>query len=117
VETDGHSMPRRRARRAAWRGRSRWRLLRDVIGGVRQKAGKLRQLVSLLSAYLAPLVRGRLGATAGAGHRPTFRRSRSCWSRARSDDGQRGGDKLFYRARDPVVFHNLRRFISGPRPC
>ena len=45
----------------AWRGRSRVRLLADVIGGARQNWDKLRQLASLVAAYFRPrLVRRRL---------------------------------------------------------
>src|SRR5436309_255281 len=53
----------------AWLGRSRWRLLRDVVGGLRQNWDKLVQLVSLLAAYLRPrLVRRRLERLRELGH-------------------------------------------------
>jgi len=119
VETDGRSMAATQgATPPAWRGRSRWRLLRDVIGGVRQNWDKLRQLVSLLSAYLRPgLVRRRLERLRALGHvdaTPTIAqllvagRDQMMVSAAEET-------KIFYRSqRIPWVFHNLRRFISGP---
>jgi hypothetical protein len=101
-----------------WLGRSRWRLLADVIGGVRRNWDKLRQLVSLLVAYFRPaLIRGRLRRLRALGHidaEPTIAqllvagRDQMMVSAAEET-------KLFYRSqRIPWVFHNLRRFISGP---
>ena len=119
VETDGRSMAATQgATPPGWRGRSRWRLLRDVLGGVRQNWDKLRQLVLLLSAYLRPrLVRRRLERLRALGHvdaTPTIAqllvagRDQMMVSAAEET-------KLFYRSQGiPWVFHNLRRFISGP---
>ena len=62
AETQGATPP-------AWIGRSRWRLFRDVVGGLRQNWDKLRQLISLLSAYFRPgLVRRRLERLRALGH-------------------------------------------------
>ena len=102
----------------AWLGRSRWRLLRDVVGGLRQNWDKLRHLVSLLVAYLRPgLVRRRLERLRALGHidaTPTIAqllvagRDQMMVSAAEET-------KIFYRSQEiPWVFHNLRRFISGP---
>jgi len=102
----------------AWLGRSRWRLLGDVIGGLRQNWDKLRQLVSLLAAYFRPgLVRQRLERLRALGHvdaTPTIAqllvagRDQMMVSAAEET-------KIFYRSqRIPWVFHNLRRFVSGP---
>jgi hypothetical protein len=101
-----------------WLGRSRWRLLADVIGGVRQNWDKCRQLVSLLAAYLRPaLIRRRLQRLRALGHidaTPTIAqllvagRDQMMVSAAEET-------KLFYRSQGiPWLFHNLRRAISGP---
>jgi hypothetical protein len=102
----------------AWLGRSRWRLLRDVIGGFRQNWDKLVQFLSLVAAYFRPrLVRRRLERLRALGHTdatPTIAqllvagRDQMMVSAAEET-------KLFYRSqRIPWVFHNARRFISGP---
>jgi hypothetical protein len=101
-----------------WLGRSRWRLLADVIGGVRQNWDKLVQFLSLLAAYFRPaLIRRRLQRLHALGHvdaEPTIAqllvagRDQMMLSAAEET-------KLFYRSQGiPWVFHNLRRFISGP---
>ena len=119
VEHDGRSMAATQgATPPAWRGRSRWRLLRDVIGGVRQNWDKLRQLVSLLSAYLRPrLVRRRLERLRALGHvdtTPTIAQLLVA-ERDQMMISATEETKLFYRSQGiPWVFHNLRRFISGP---
>jgi len=119
VETDGHSMAATQgATPPAWRDRSRWRLLRDVIGGVRQNWDKLRQLVSLLSAYLRPrLVRQRLERLRALGHVDTTPTIAQLLVAGRDQMMVSAAEetKLFYRSQGiPWVFHNLRRFISGP---
>ena len=102
----------------AWLGRPRWRLLRDVVGGLRQNWDKLRQLVALIVAYFRPgLVRRRLERLRALGHvdaTPTIAqllvagRDQMMVSAAEET-------KIFYRSQGiPWVFHNLRRFISGP---
>jgi len=101
-----------------WLGRSRGRLLRDVLGGLRQNWDKLRQLVSLLAAYFRPaLVRRRLERLRALGHvdaTPTIAqllvagRDQMMVSAAEET-------KVFYRSQGiPWVFHNFRRFVSGP---
>jgi hypothetical protein len=101
-----------------WLGRSRGRLLGDVIGGFRQNWDKLVQLLSLLAAYFRPrLVRRRLERLRALGHAdatPTIAqllvagRDQMMVSAAEET-------KVFYRSQGiPWVFHNLRRFISGP---
>jgi hypothetical protein len=93
-------------------------LLRDVIGGVRQNWDKLVQLVSMLVAYLRPrLVQRRLERLRALGHidaTPTIAqllvagRDQMMVSAAEET-------RMFYRSqRIPWVFHNLRRFVSGP---
>ncbi len=102
----------------AWLGRSRWRLLRDVIGGFRQNWDKLVQFLSMLAAYVRPgLVRRRLERLRALGHAdatPTIAqllvagRDQMMVSAAEET-------RLFYRSQGiPWIFHNLRRFISGP---
>jgi len=119
LETDGRSMAATQgATPPAWRGRSRWGLLRDVIGGVRQNWDKLRQLVSLLSAYFRPrLVRRRLERLRALGHVDTTPTIAQLLVAGRDQMMVSAAEetKLFYRSQGiPWVFHNLRRFISGP---
>src|SRR6185436_4827412 len=102
----------------AWLGRSRWRLLRDVIGGLRQNWDKLVQLLSLLAAYFRPrLVRGRLERLRALGHvdaTPTIAQLLVA-GRDQMMVSAVEETRLFYRSQGiPWVFHNLRRFISGP---
>ncbi|HEY5450299.1 MAG TPA: hypothetical protein VIQ54_16205 [Polyangia bacterium] len=102
----------------AWLGRSRWRLLRDVIGGFRQNWDKLVQLLSLLAAYFRPrLVRGRLERLRALGHvdaTPTIAQLLVA-GRDQMMVSAVEETRLFYRSQGiPWVFHNLRRFISGP---
>jgi hypothetical protein len=102
----------------SWLGRSRWRLFRDVVGGVRQNWDKLRQLVSLLAAYLRPgLVRRRLERLRALGHVDTTPTIAQLLVAGRDQMMVSAAEetKLFYRSQGiPWVFHNLRRFISGP---
>src|SRR4051812_27848655 len=52
-----------------WLGRSRWSLLKDVIGGWTQTRDRLSQLAGLLMAFLRPgLVRARLERLRMLGH-------------------------------------------------
>src|SRR3954468_6298255 len=115
----GHSMAAAQgATPPAWLERSRWRLFRDVVGGVRQNWDKLRQLASLLTAYFRPgLVRRRLQRLRALGYTdatPTIAqllvagRDQMMVSAAEET-------RMFYRSQGiPWLFHNLRRFISGP---
>ena len=111
AETQGATPP-------AWLDRPRRRLLADVVGGLRQNWDKLRQLVSLLAAYLRPaLVRRRLERLRALGHvdtQPTIAqllvagRDQMIVSAAEET-------RIFYRSQGiPWGFHNLRRFLSGP---
>jgi hypothetical protein len=102
----------------AWRGRSRWRLLRDVIGGFRQNWDKLVQLLSMLAAYFRPgLVRRRLERLRALGHAdatPTIAQLLVA-GRDQMMVSAVEETRLFYRSQGiPWIFHNLRRFISGP---
>lgn len=102
----------------AWLGRSRFRLLRDVVGGLRQNWDKLRQLASLLAAYFRPaLVRGRLKRLRALGHVDTTPTIAQLLVAGRDQMvvSAAAETKLFYRSQGiPWVFHNLRRVISGP---
>jgi len=111
AETQGATPP-------AWLGRSRWRLFRDVVGGLRQNWDKLRQLVSLLAAYFRPrLVRGRLERLRALGHIDATATIAQLLVAGRDQMvvSAAAETKLFYRSQGiPWVFHNLRRVISGP---
>src|SRR6059058_4372283 len=101
-----------------WRGRSRWRLLGDVIGGLRENWDKLRQLVSLLAADFRPaLVRRRLERLRALGHvdaMPTIAQLLVA-GRDQMVVSAAAETRLFYRSQGiPWVFHNLRRIIAGP---
>ena len=89
-----------------------------MIGGVRQNWDKLRQLVSLLSAYFRPrLVRRRLERLRALGHVDTTPTIAQLLVAGRDQMMVSAAEetKLFYRSQGiPWVFHNLRRFISGP---
>jgi hypothetical protein len=102
----------------AWLGRSRASLLADVIGGLRQNLHKLVQLVGLVTAYFRPaLLRRRLERLRALGHIdvvPTWAQAvlagRDQMMLSASEE-----TKLFYRSQGiPWIFHNARRFISGP---
>jgi len=102
----------------AWLGRSRWRLLRDVMGGFRQNWDKLVHLLSMLAAYVRPgLVRGRLERLRALGHAdatPTIAQLLVA-GRDQMMVSAVEETRLFYRSQGiPWIFHNLRRFISGP---
>jgi hypothetical protein len=117
--SDGHSMAAAQgATPPAWLGRSRWRLFRDVVGSVRQNWDKLRQLMSLLAAYLRPgLVRRRLERLRALGHVDTTPTIAQLLVAGRDQMMVSAAEetKLFYRSQGiPWLFHNLRRFISGP---
>ena len=106
------------ATRPAWLGRSRWRLLGDVVGGLRQNWDKLVQLISLLSAYFRPgMVRGRLERLRALGHVDTIPTIPQLLVAGRDQMivSAAAETKLFYKSQGiPWVFHNFRRFVSGP---
>jgi hypothetical protein len=102
----------------AWLGRPRWRLLLDVLGGLRANLDKLVQLVGLLGAYLRPSVlRGRFERLHALGHVdvvPTWAQAvlagRDQMMLSATEE-----TKLFYASLGiPWIFHNARRFLSGP---
>jgi hypothetical protein len=101
-----------------WLGRSRLSLLAAVVGGVRQNLDKLRQLASLVAAFFRPrLVRRRLERLRALGHVdavPTIGQLLVA-GRDQMMVGAARETKIFYRAQGiPWIFHNVRRFISGP---
>jgi hypothetical protein len=111
AETQGATPP-------PWRGRSRGRLFLDVVGGWRQNLDKVVQLLALLAAYLwPPIVRRRLERLRALGHvdvTPTLAQLLVA-ARDQMMISATEETKLFYRSQNiPWVFHNVRRFISGP---
>jgi hypothetical protein len=111
AETQGATPP-------AWLDRPRWRLLLDVVSGLRANLDKLRQLAGLLAAYLRPSVlRRRFERLRELGHVdvvPTWAQAvlagRDQMMISASEE-----TKLFYASQGiPWIFHNARRFLSGP---
>jgi hypothetical protein len=102
----------------AWLGRSRVRLLLDVIGGPRQNWDKLVQLVGLLSAFFRPgLLRRRLERLRALGHIEVIPNMRQLLVAGRDQMivSATQETKLFYKSQGiPWIFHNARRFIAGP---
>jgi hypothetical protein len=102
----------------AWLGRSRLGLVRDVIGGARQNWDKLVQLLALLAAYVRPgLVRRRLERLRALGHVDGVPRLGQllCAGRDQMMAGAAEETRIFYRSQGiPWIFHNARRFVSGP---
>jgi hypothetical protein len=111
----------------AWLGRSRWRLWLDAVGGWRQNLDKLTQLLGLIAGYLRPsLVRRRLQRLRALGHLdggagadpdaplPTLPQLLVA-ARDQMIVSATEETRIFYRSQGiPWVFHNLRRFVSGP---
>jgi hypothetical protein len=102
----------------AWLGRSRFRLLADVVGGVRANVGKLAQLVGLLVGYGRPsMLRARFERLRALGHVdvvPTWAQAVLA-GRDQMMLGASEETKLFYKSQGiPWIFHNSRRFVSGP---
>jgi hypothetical protein len=102
----------------AWLGRSRRRLLADVGGGWRQNWDKMVQLAGLVAAFFRPgLVRRRLERLRALGHVDAIPTTSQLLVAGRDQMfvGAAEETKIFYRSQGiPWVFHNLRRFISGP---
>jgi hypothetical protein len=102
----------------AWLGRSRWRLLGDVIGSWRQNRDKLRQLAGLVLAFFRPaLVRARLQRLRALGHIDATPSLPQLLVAARDQMIVSATEetRIFYRSQNiPWIFHNLRRLISGP---
>lgn len=102
----------------AWLGRSRWTLLRDVWGTWRQIGDRLVQLAGLLWGFCRPaLVRARLERLRALGHIDVVPSMAQLLVAARDQMilSATAETRLFYASQGiPWVFHNLRRFISGP---
>jgi hypothetical protein len=121
ANAEGHSMAQTQgATPPTWIGRPRLGLLADAIGGVRQNLDKLRQLASLGTAFFRPaLVRERLERLRDLGHvdvetLPTVPQLLVA-GRDQMMVSAVEETRIFYRSQGiPWVFHNLRRFISGP---
>jgi hypothetical protein len=101
-----------------WLGRPRWRLLLDVVGGLRANLDKLVQLAGLFAAYLRPSVlRRRFERLRALGHVdavPTWAQAVLA-GRDQMMLGASEETKLFYASQGiPWIFHNARRFVSGP---
>jgi hypothetical protein len=101
-----------------WRGRTRRRLLADVAGGVRQNWDKLVQLIGLVLAYLwPPIVRRRLERLRALGHIDVVPTIPQLLVAGRDQMMVSAVEetKVFYASQAiPWVFHNVRRFLSGP---
>jgi hypothetical protein len=101
-----------------WRGRSRWRLLADIIGGWTQLRDRVVQLGGLIAGLLRPRrVRQRLERLRALGHVDAVPTTAQLLVAARDQMilGATEETKIFYRSQGiPWVFHNLRRFLSGP---
>jgi hypothetical protein len=102
----------------AWLGRTRGRLLLDALGGVRQNWRKLWQLLALVAAYLRPkLVRRRLQRLQALGHIDVLPTVSQLLVAGRDQMIVSAAEetRVFYRSQGiPWVFHNVRRFLSGP---
>jgi hypothetical protein len=116
---DGRSMSEiQGATPPAWKGRSKLRLLADVIGGFRQNLDKIVQVASLFFALFRPSrVRARLERLRALGHIevvPTLPQLLVA-GRDQMIVSASTETKLFYASQGiPWIFHNVRRFISGP---
>ncbi len=102
----------------AWLGRGRWDLLLAVLGGWRQNLDKLVAVAGLIAAFFRPrLVRERLERLAAAGHidaRPTTAQMLVA-ARDQMVLNASAETRLFYDSQGiPWIFHNVRRFLSGP---
>ena len=101
-----------------WKGRGRLRLLADVVGGFRQNIEKVVQLVRFVVALVSPRrVRARLERLRALGHIevvPTMPQLLVA-GRDQMIISASTETKLFYKSQGiPWIFHNVRRFISGP---
>jgi hypothetical protein len=106
------------ATRPAWQGRGRLRLLADVIGGFRQNLDKVVQLAGLFFALFRPRkVRARLERLRELGHIDVVPNLAQLLVAGRDQMivSASTETKLFYESQGiPWIFHNVRRFISGP---
>jgi hypothetical protein len=101
-----------------WMGRGKLRLLADVVGGVRQNFDKIVQLGGFLVALVRPrLVRARLERLRELGHIEVVPKVAQLLVAGRDQMivSASTETKLFYQSQGiPWIFHNVRRFISGP---
>ncbi|MES1209887.1 MAG: hypothetical protein ABUS79_28460 [Pseudomonadota bacterium] len=109
---------KQRATPPAWMGRSRWALLRDVVGGWRQNRDRVVQFLQLLVGLFRPgVVRRRLERLRTLGHIDAVPTTAQILVAARDQMflGAIKETKMFYRSQGiPWIFHNLRRFLAGP---
>jgi len=102
----------------AWLGRPRWRLLADVVGGLRSNWDKLSQMFGLLGALFRPsVVRRRLERLRALGYVDAIPTVAQLLVAGRDQMivGAAAETKLFYKSQSiPWIFHNLRRFLAGP---
>ncbi|MGC6418010.1 MAG: hypothetical protein ACON3Z_12890 [Bradymonadia bacterium] len=101
-----------------WLGRSRLRLLFDVVGGWRQNWSKFVEVLRMFSAMARPTqVRLRLERLQSFGHCdvvPTMSQLLVA-SRDQLSFSLGADTKEFYKSQGvPWVFHNVRRFIAYP---
>ena len=101
-----------------WLGRSRWSLLRDVIGGWVHLRDRVVQVLGLLVAFVRPaVVRARLERLRALGHVDAVPTVGQVLVAARDQMMLNASEetRIFYRDQGiPWTFHNLRRFLSGP---
>jgi hypothetical protein len=102
----------------AWLGRSRLVLLWDVVRGWRQTGDRLAQVLGLLGALCRPgQVRARLERLRALGHIDVVPSTAQVLVAARDQMffSAITETEMFYRSQGiPWIFHNLRRFLSGP---
>jgi len=102
----------------SWRGRGRLRLLADAMGGFRQNVDKLVQLLGFVLALVTPArVRARLERLRDLGHVDAVPSLAQLLVAGRDQMivSASTETKLFYASQGiPWIFHNVRRFISGP---
>jgi hypothetical protein len=101
-----------------WLGRSRWSLLKDVIGGWRHLRDRFVQVLGLLIGFVRPsVVRARLERLRALGHIEAIPNLPQLLVAARDQMmlSASAETRLFYASQGiPWVFHNVRRFISNP---
>jgi len=101
-----------------WLGRSRWSLLKDVIGGWVHLRDRVVQLVGLLTGFIRPaVVRARLERLRALGHVDVVPTVGQVLVAARDQMMLNASleTRIFYQEQGiPWTFHNLRRFIAGP---
>jgi hypothetical protein len=118
MNADSGMAARQSATPPVWLGKSRVALLLDVIGGWRQNWDKIVQLYALMSALLRPsVVRARLQRLRELGHVDGLATVSQLLVAARDQMILCAAEetRVFYRSQSiPWVFHNFRRFVSGP---